>query len=631
MARKAKSAGQPAEPTDDPTTAWCQDTLSGKIVSGKLAIAAAERHMRDLRDGQARGLHWRPDDAARALGFFPAVLSVTAGAAAGKPFVPLPWHTFTIGSLFGWRRADGMRRFRTAWLETGKGQAKSPLMAGIGLYLLGYCRIARPEIYAIAGDKDQANVLFRDGVAMCRSAIPGSDPMDGDTLESRGEMIIRGTGDMSWKIEHPASGGKFQSLASGDSISGPRPVAVLADEIHEFKSDKPIEIWAAAIAKMPGDPIMILGTNTPAIGQIVGTDYSEYYQRVAKGEFADDSSFAYIARTDPKDSPLEDESCWQKSLPALGITYSIENVRTEVAKARGLGGKRNTVLRLFFGVPVGATEFWIDEDAWQSCQGTFTDDDVAGLPCFLGMDLSQRNDLTALAMVWKRQDGRMFARVRYWKPAGLLLRAISEDKAPYDRWRDEGVLSVVPGMTINKRFVVAAVAEECQLSRVEAMAFDQAHVQDFLDAAAEDGFAVWEYRGPGEPIGAGLKMIRHAQGVRGLHSERMLWMPRSVQAFEDAILSAAITIEESALTTWCAANSAVVIDPAGNRFFDKKRSRGRIDGMVALAMAIGAATTQMGDGTLSIWDRPELWADAAQEPAKPAAGSIFDRPELFTR
>lgn len=598
-------------------------------MSGKLAIAAADRHLRDLRDGPARGLHWRADEAARALGFFPAVLTVTAGAAAGRPFTLLPWHVFVVGSLFGWRRADGSRRFRTAWLETGKGQAKSPLMAGIGVYLLGFCGISRPEIYAIAGDKDQANVLFRDGVAMCRASIPGTDPLEGDTLEQRGVVVIRGTGDMSWKIESPASGGKFQSLASGESISGPRPTAVLADEIHEMKSEQPIELWSAAIAKMPGDPLMVLGTNTPAIGQLVGTDYSEYYQRVTTGNFPDDSSFAYIARTDPGDKPLEDESCWQKSLPALGITYPVENVRAEVAKAKGLGSKRNAVLRLFFGVPVGATEFWIDEDAWGGAQGVVAPEDVAGLPCWLGMDLSQRNDLTALAAVWRRSDGHMFAKLWYWKPADLLLASIAEDKAPYDRWRDEGVLATTPGRTIEKSFVVAEVVRACQANAVAGMAFDQAHIVDFMEAAKAADFKVWEFLGPSEPRGAGLMMVRHAQGAKGLHSEKMLWMPRSVQALEDAILGGRLTIHETGLTTWCAANAAVVIDPAGNRFFDKKRSRGRIDGMVALAMAIGGMTTPLGEAPMSIWDRNELWEPAPGVTPTAPVTSIYDRPDLW--
>jgi phage terminase large subunit-like protein len=125
---QAPAVVTPPEAPNDPTTALARRMVAGTIVVGQMVRYAAERHLRDLRDGPKRGLHWSVEEAGRPLRFFPPMLSITAGAAAGKPFTPLDWHSFTIGSLYGWRRADGLRRYRTAWLETGKGQAKSPLV-----------------------------------------------------------------------------------------------------------------------------------------------------------------------------------------------------------------------------------------------------------------------------------------------------------------------------------------------------------------------------------------------------------------------------------------------------------------------------------------------------------------------
>ncbi|WP_319946000.1 terminase large subunit domain-containing protein [Mesorhizobium sp. AR07] len=213
--------------------------------------------------------------------------------------------------------SSGRMRFRSAWVETGKGQAKSPWMAATGLYLLGYYGIARSEVYSIGQDRKTANVLFKDAVAMCRAAVPaaeGEEIDDDDTLENRGEVVIRGEGDNAWKIEHLETGSKFQALANGESISGPRPTAILADEIHEFKANDSIETWKRAIGKMPGDSIMILGTNTPAATQIVGNDYSEHYQRVVKGEVNDDEAFAFIARVCQQRGSATDLG-WRLGLP----------------------------------------------------------------------------------------------------------------------------------------------------------------------------------------------------------------------------------------------------------------------------------------------------------------------------
>ncbi|ACL59157.1 Terminase [Methylobacterium nodulans ORS 2060] len=589
MRRTPTSSRSPA----DPVTAWADEVVVGRQIAGELVRHAAERHLRDLRDGPARGLHWRPDRAAHALGFFPAVLTITAGTKAGQPFQPLPWHTFVIGSLFGWRTDSGRMRFRTGWLETGKGQAKSPLMAAIGLYLMGYYGVARSEIYAIGQDRATANVLFKDAVAMCRAPIPGGDD-ETDSLESREQVVIRGELDNAWKIEHPATGSKFQSLANGESISGPRPTAVLADEIHEFKQNGPIETWKRAIAKMPGDAIMLLGTNTPASTQIVGTDYSEFYQKVATGEIRDDEAFALIARVDVADreSVFDNEACWPKALPALGVTFPLENIRGEVNTARQLLSTALSVKRLYFGIPIGATAFWIAEEAWAAVQGTVDEEALKGRPCWLGLDLSKKNDLTALTAVWAGADGHLFAKTWYWTTREGLADRARADQAPYDQWAErpeETGLVAVPGAVIDKTFVAAQVARLVAEHEVQFLAFDPAGMADFIAACEAIGLAVWRYRGPEEPPGAGLKLVAHGQGKRVAFEDRQLVMPRSIEQLEDKILTGTITIAASPVTYACAANAQVDCDGQGNRAFDKARSRGRIDGLVTLAMATGAA------------------------------------------
>src|SRR5690606_4431308 len=137
------------------------------------------------------------------------------------------------------------------------------------------------------------------------------------------------------------------------------------------------QIWKAAIDKMPGDPLMMLGTNTPAVDQAVATDLSEFYQRVAEGIIEDDSAFSYIARVDENDDPFNDESCWIKALPALGVTYPIENVRRRVQTAKNQSSERLTTERLYFGKPVGSSGFWLDDEAaWRAVQAPVFEDEL---------------------------------------------------------------------------------------------------------------------------------------------------------------------------------------------------------------------------------------------------------------
>ena len=151
---------------------------------------ACRRHLADLTDGTARALRWDLDAANKAIGFFRDVLRLNGGQFEGRRFELHPSQQFIVGCLFGWKRADGSRRFRRAYLEIAKGNGKSPLMAGIGMWCLLADGEDRAEVYAAASKKDQAMVLFRDAVAMFQqsparnarriaAALPRSAPPPG--------------------------------------------------------------------------------------------------------------------------------------------------------------------------------------------------------------------------------------------------------------------------------------------------------------------------------------------------------------------------------------------------------------------------------------------------------------------
>lgn len=574
--------------------------VEARIVAGELAIAAGERHLKDIIDGERRGIYWRPAvKAERAMEFFPSVLSVTAGAKAGQPFHLLPWHTFCVGSLFGWLMASGRLRFRRAWLETGKGQAKSPLMGGICLYLMGWYGVRRAEAYSIGQDKATSNVLFQDAVSMCRAQIPDRD--EGETLESLDKVVIRGEGKLAWQIERPETEALFKALANGPAKSGPKPIVVAADEIHEFKKDVAIETWQRAIGKMPGDAMMLLGTNTPATTQIVGHNYSEFYQKVANGDVDDDEAFAFIARVDKKDreTVFDNEDCWIKALPALNVTFPIENIRGEVNTARVLTSTAMSVKRLYFGIPLGSVDFWIAEEAWSAVQGAVDLVPLKKCRCWLSLDLSKKNDLTSLTAVWLDERGHLWAKTWYWTTKDGLASRAKQANAPYEKWVIEEWLTAVDGAVIDYTFVATKIKALAEEYDVQFLAFDPAKIGDFMAACDAIAFPTWLWEGPSTQPGVGLMMAAHGQGNRVLFYKDLdedkkpierLCMPRSIERLEDCILKGGITIEHSPATYFCAGNAFVLADGQNNRCFEKNRSRGPIDGMVTIAMSVGSAT-----------------------------------------
>jgi len=370
-----------------------------------------------------------------------------------------------------------------------------------------------------------------------------------------------------------------------------------------------LQTWKRGIDKVAGHALMLMGTNTPATSQHVGTSYSDMYQQIAKGEARDDTAFAFVARIDKADreTVFENEKAWQKSLPALGETFPIENIRETVASALLRPSTKSSVLRLYFGVDTASADFWIDEEKWAAVQGPVDDTAMRNRFCRLALDLSQKNDLTAVSAAWEPiGDEPLAVKSWYWTAAGTTAGHLKEkgerDHAPYVEWVEDGFLVATPGATIDYTFVAMQVSKLYAEQKVIEMVADPAFISSFMDACAEVGLEVWLYGGPDKPTGRGLKIVAHAQGTRVMFEDRQLCMPHSITKIEDAILDQRIVIDNSPVTYSCAANAAIDADGQGNRMFNKKKSRGRIDGMVTTTMAIGAAVSSVKPKKKSVYE-----------------------------
>ena len=561
--------------------------LDGDIVAGKFVRLACERHFADLASGAERGLYFDVAAADRAIRFFPAMFTI-ADDPDEKPFVLLDWQKFVVGSLFGWHR-DGRLRFREVFVETGKGQAKSPLMGGIGLYVAGFMGVPRAEVYYFAHKLDQAKVPFQDAANLARGLTPGyEDERESRSMEARDEVFISGAGKNAWRIEFRQTGSYLEAKATTDSLSGPRPDAAFADEVHEFSSAKALTLWKAGVNKKRGSAFLFMATNTPGADQAVCNEISEVYQHILEGQVSDDTRFGYIARVDDEDDPFTDETCWVKALPALGVTFDAQNVRDQVRQAETDASARLTVSRLYFGIPIGTSDFWVDQASWRACMG-----EIPAAPdgkCYLSLDLSDRNDLTALAGVWKGKDDRLTAKVWYWTTAQGIDRRSSLDRIDYRQYVKRGELEIVDRPAIDYRLVAERIRSIMAVHNVEALAIDPNYnLSRFISDCEEVGLKVWLYDGEDKPAGEGLKIVRHEQGGTVPFGGRKLCMPHSVERFKDKVLKREIVIEDSNLTAYCAANTGTALNKSNQAYFVKSRQMGRIDGMVALAMAVGAS------------------------------------------
>ena len=220
---------------------------------------------------------------------------------------------------------------------------------------------------------------------------------------------------------------------------------------------------------------------------------------------------------------------------------------------------------------------------WKPCDGAVDAEHLKGRRCFGGLDLSASRDLTALVLVFEDDDGSYDALPFFWLPEDGLREREDTDRVPYVRWRDEGYLLTCPGKTIDPEIVAARIAELHGEYDIEALAYDRWRIEDLrrkLDA-----------------IGSDVPLTPHGQGFKD--------MSPSIDAMERIVFEAKLRHGGHPLLTWCASNAKTSTDPAGNRKLDKQKSTGRIDGLVALTMALGRAAS--GISSRSVYeseDRP---------------------------
>ena len=614
---------------DDAVTAWARSVAAGEIVAGPHVRNAASRHLDDLENGAKRGLKWDWTAADRALRFFPAVLRLAGGKFEGKKFDLHPSQAFKIGSIFGWKKADGKRRFRRAYIEEGKGNGKSPLAAGIGMYFLLADGEARAEVYAAASKKDQAMVLFRDAVAM-RSQSPG---LTAKLTPSGGNPV--------WNLAHLESGSFFRPISSEDGQSGPRPSCALCDEVHEHRDGNVIEMLERGF-KSREQPLLIMITNSGSdLNSVCWEEHVNAIRAAAGNSALDgrdgespnylgdpdvaatyDDTFSFVCSLDAGDDPLNDPTCWIKANPLIGVTQPYAEIERAVRQAKAMPGKMNNILRLHFCIWTQSDKAWMARETLEAVLAGFEPEELAGEKVFGGIDLSGSQDITALAFVaptgfvdMPTEDGGVARKptfdawVEAWTPGDTLVERAGRDKAPYDVWAQQGHINAPPGKQIRLDFVAARLASAAVEYAIEWIAYDRyayAKLADELDAT-----------------GVEIKQIEHPQGGKrrakppeavieaatdaGREPPQGLWMPGSLSMLETLILEKRIRIKINPVIISACMSAVIEEDAFGNRWFSKRKATNRIDAIVALAMAVGVATAEWdGVDAGSIWDRGDL-------------------------
>lgn len=581
----------------DPVTAYALAVLEGTIVAGPYVRGSCKRHIDDILTGWKRGLVWDVRAAMHAINFFPDCLTVEENNEI-VPFYLLDYQIFIVGSIFGWKRKNGFRRFRSAYVEGGKGCGKSPLAAGIGLYMLMADKELSAQVYSVGAKKDQSRILFDDAVQ-----IVNNSPQLRKRLQKTGKSIVN-------SLVYRPTNGVFKPLSSDEKKSGLRVYCALVDELHEHKSRYSIDQMKGGF-KGRRQPLVFVITNAGFDKTSICYEWHEDAVAVAEGLRENDRMFSYVMAVDIGDDPLLDRTCWVKTNPGLGITIQEDYLEAQVDDAIKIPGRENGVRRLNFCEWTDSDVAWMTRGAWMQTEeelvrfitpkedrlrGGFADlTPFKGAECFIGLDLAFSFDLAAISYAFPEGDDRLLCFTEYFTPQDTAIDREKNDRVPYMQWINQGLIHGCAGKVIRRSHIGSRLAYAKTVLDVKHVAFDRYAHKDLDQDMADQGVLMPWIEHPQGFRRGGFLPFPQFKNEKGEKLENPLYMPESVRQFETRILDVSISTQPSPVTRWQVSSVIIRDDPAGtgNRVFDKLKSSGRIDGIVAQAMAVGAADMRL--------------------------------------
>ena len=507
----------------------------------------------------------RKNRAQRVIAFIES-LDITAGAFAGTKFNLRPWQKRIIRAIY--REGGGQRLIRTVLITVPRKNGKTQLAAALALaHLSGPEAESRGQIYSAASDRDQAALIFREMVAM----------IDLNAFLVNRINVVR----TQKRLEDLVNGTVYQALSSdARKAHGLSPSVVICDELAQWHGRELYDNLTTATGARKEPLTVVISTQSSDPNHIM-SELSHYARQVRDGVI-EDATFLPIVYEAAQDADAWSERVWRKCNPALGDFRSLEEMRVFAKQAKRLPAKEAAFRNLYLNQPVDAEQRFISSADWEACGAPVSAESLDGAPCWAGLDLGSTTDLTALVLYFPHDAGAVLP--FFWVPGERLVEREERDHVPYQLWRRQGFIEANDGRAVDRHAIVFRLAEIAGRFDVRGIAYDRWRMEDLQKILSDEGIE--------------LPLVPWGQGYRD--------MGPAVDAMEAAILDQNLAHGGHPVLTWNAANAVVTLDPAGSRKIAKDKSIERVDGLVALAMAIGLHSRQAVDAPRSYLETGEL-------------------------
>lgn len=541
----------------DRSNSYARRVVSGEIIACKWVRAACQRHLDDL---SASEFKFDPAAANRVC-MFAEAMPHTKGewARRGEKIRLEDWQAFVLCCLFGWKRADNRRRFRTLYLEVARKNAKSTLLAVIALYLLACDGESGAEVYSAATTRDQAKIVFAAAKSMAQKEA-----------EFRERFGIQ-----CWKdsVTVESSDSYLKALsAEANTLDGLSPHGAIVDELHAHRTR---EVWDVLETGTGARSQPLLAAITTAGSNRAGICYEirGYLTRILNttlhrhdglgykvdGDSATDDTFFGLIYTLDDGDDWQDETVWLKSNPNLGVSVYLDDLRRQARKASHVASAQPNYLTKRHNIWVNADAAWMDMLAWDRAAADIDSDDYQDWSWTFGLDLASKRDITSLAMLAQRgKELRLFT--RHWLPEDAI-----EDSgnAHYTGWEANGHIRSTQGNVIDHDVIISEVEELAEKLKPTAIAYDPGFDTLIPQTLKNRAFPMVEVR---------PTVLNFSEPMKQLEAD---------------VISGNLRHDGNPVLTWMISNVVCHRDAKDNIYPRKQRDENKIDGVVATILARG--------------------------------------------
>lgn len=529
---------------------YAADVLGGKIPACKWVKLAADRQLADLKTyAGSRSPYVFDENEANRVCKFIELLTHTKGELAGTRIHLEPWQVFILTTVFGWlRRADGGRRYRRAYVEVSRGNGKSTLCSGIGLYCLLADREGGAEVYSFATTRDQAKIVFGDAKVMAeRNAA---------LRQKFGLQVLANA------LYVPQTNSTFQAKsAEGSTLDGLNTHLAIIDELHAHKTRAVYDVVETSTGKRKNSLMFVIttaGFDTSGICYEVRTMVT----KVLEKSVVDETQFGIIYGLDEGDDWTTVEAL-EKANPNWGISVRPEIITSLMKKAIALPSAVNNFKTKHLNIWCSASSAWMDMQAWEAGEINVDRSDFEGQPCYIGLDVGAKNDVTAKVLLFP--VGKSFVVFAdFYLPEAAVEKSTNSQ---YRGWVEEGWITQSGGAMTDLARIEEDIRDDLSRFDVKGIAYDPWNALQLATNLGNDGVPMVEYR-------------------------------NTVQNFSDPMKSLEALVQDKRVNhdgnpvlRWMMGNVVAKLDAKDNIFPRKERYENKIDGVVALIMALGISNT----------------------------------------